>query len=93
MLNNEVELLKMVKSFFNCGVLRQNNNGTVDFEINDFSFLKTILIPHFLKYPLRGTKYLDFLSFKEASHIFENREHLKEEGVNKLYLKKKGGGG
>jgi len=32
MLNNEVKLLKMVKSFFNCGVLRQNNNGTVDFE-------------------------------------------------------------
>jgi hypothetical protein len=54
MLDNEVELLKMVKSFFNCGVLRQNNNGTVDFEINDFSSLKTILIPHFLKYPLRG---------------------------------------
>jgi len=81
MLNNEVKLLKMVKSFFNCGVLRKNNNGTVDFEKkNDFSYLKTILIPHFLKYPLRGTKYLDFLSFKdkEASHIFENREHLKE---------------
>jgi len=90
MLDNEVELLKMVKSFFNCGVLRQNNNGTVDFEINDFSSLKTILIPHFLKYPLRGTKYLDFLSFKEASHIFENREHLLEEGVNKLYLLRRG---
>jgi hypothetical protein len=90
MLDNEVELLKMVKSFFNCGVLRQNNNGTVDFEINDFSSLKTILIPHFLKYPLRGTKYLDFLSFKEASHIFENREHLLEEGVNKLFLLRRG---
>jgi hypothetical protein len=90
MLDNEVELLKLVKSFFNCGVLRQNNNGTVDFEINDFPSLKTILIPHFLKYPLRGTKYLDFLSFKEASHIFENREHLKEEGINKLYLLRRG---
>lgn len=66
MLDNEIELLKMVKSFFNCGVIRLNNNGTVDFEINDFSSLKTILKPHFLKYPLRGTKYLDFLSFKEA---------------------------
>jgi hypothetical protein len=90
MLNNEVELLKMVKSFFGCGNIRHNNNGTVDFEINDFSSLKTILIPHFLKYPLRGTKYLDFISFKEASHIFESGEHLKEEGINKLYLLKRG---
>jgi hypothetical protein len=90
MLNNEVELLKMVKSFFGCGVLRENKNGTMDFEINDFSSLKTILIPHFLKYPLRGTKYLDFISFKEASHIFDKGEHLKEEGINKLYLLKKG---
>jgi LAGLIDADG endonuclease len=31
MLNNEVELLRMVKSFFGCGVVRQNKNGTVDF--------------------------------------------------------------
>jgi hypothetical protein len=54
MLNNEVELLKMVKSFFGCGNIRQNKNGITDFEINDFSSLKTILIPNFLKYPLRG---------------------------------------
>jgi LAGLIDADG endonuclease len=86
MLDNEIELLNMVKCFFNCGVLRQNNNGTIDFEINDFFSLNTVLIPHFLEYPLRGTKYLDFLSFKEASHIFENREHLRKEGVNKLYI-------
>jgi len=33
---------------------------------------------------------LDFLSFKEAFYIFENKEHLKEEGINKLYLLKKG---
>jgi hypothetical protein len=86
MLNNEVELLRMVKSFFGCGVVRQNKNGTVDFEINDFISIKNILIPHFLKYPLRGTKYLDFIYFKEASYIFIAKEHLKEEGINKLCL-------
>lgn len=89
MLKNEVELLKMVKSFFGCGVLRENKNDTIDFEINDFSSIKTVLIPHFLKYPLRGTKYLDFTSFKEAFHIFDKRERLKEEGINKLYIKKR----
>lgn len=90
MLNNEIELLKMIKFFFGCGNLRENKNGTTDFEINDFISIKTVLIPHFLKYPLRGTKYLDFTSFKEASYIFDKGEHLKEEGINKLFLLKKG---
>lgn len=89
MLNNEIELLKTVKSFFGCGNLRKNKNGTTDFEINDFTFIKTVLIPHLLKYLLRGTKYLDFTSFKEASYIFDKEEHLKEEGINKLFLLKK----
>lgn len=84
MLENEVELLKMVQSFFDCGVLSQNRDGTVDFLVRDFSSISNIIIPHFLKYPLRGTKYLDFISFKEAFNIFDSREHLTEEGINKL---------
>lgn len=35
---------------------------------------------------MRGTKYLDFISFKEAFYIIENKEHLMEEGMNKLYV-------
>jgi hypothetical protein len=56
----------------------------------DLLSLKNILIPHFLKYPLRGTKHLDFISFKQAFHIIENKEHLTEKGLNKLYLLKMG---
>lgn len=89
MLENEIELLKLVNLFFGCGNTRHNKDGTVDFEVLDLLSIKNILIPHFLKYPLRGTKYLDFISFKKASHIFENGEHLKEEGINKLYSLKK----
>jgi hypothetical protein len=65
-----MELLKMVKNFFNCGNARHNKDGTVDFEVLNFLSLKNIIIPHFLRYPLRGTKYLDFISFKEA--LWEN---------------------
>lgn len=52
--------------------------------------LKKKIIPHFSKYPLRGTKYLYFISFKEAFHIIESKEHLTEEGMNKLYDLSKG---
>lgn len=85
MLSNELALLKMVKSFFDCGVLFENKDGSVDFIICDISSIKDKVIPHFLRYPLRGTKYLDFLSFKEAFIIIKNKEHLSEEGLFKLY--------
>jgi len=86
MLNNETELLTMVKSFFNCGILwNYPKDGTIRFRITDKSSIKKKLIPHFLKYPLRGTKYLDFIFFIEAFNIIENKEHLTNEGLNTLY--------
>lgn len=76
----------MVKSFFNCGNLwSYSKDGSIRFRVNDFSSIKSLVIPHFLKYPLRGTKYLDFISFKEAFYIIEIKEHLTEEGLKKIY--------
>jgi len=91
MLENETELLSMVKSFFNCSTLwHYHKDGTVWFKVQDISSIKNKIIPSFFKYPLRGTKYLDFISFKEAFHIIERKEHLIEEGMNKLYNLSKG---
>jgi LAGLIDADG endonuclease len=86
MLGNETELLNMVKLFFGCGVLYYSKDGFVSFAVQDFSSIKNKVIPHFLEYPLRGTKYLDFLSFKEAFEIINKKEHLFEEGINKFYI-------
>ena len=84
MLNNEVELLNMIKYFFNCGFILHNKDGSIDFTIRDINSINSILMPHFLNYPLRDTKYLDFLSFKEAINIINSKEHLTEKGINKL---------
>lgn len=87
MLENETKLLSMVKSFFNCGKLwHYPKDNSVRFRIQDISSIKNKVIPHFLKYPLRGTKYLDFLVFKEVFNIIENKDHLTDEGLNKLYI-------
>lgn len=72
MLENETELLPMIRSFFNCGILwHYRKDDTVWFRVQDISSIKNNIIPHFLKYPLRGTKYLYFLSFKEAFDIIK----------------------
>lgn len=86
MLQNETELLKMVKFFFGCGVLYYSKDGFVSFAVQDFYSIKNKIIPHFLKYSMRGTKYLDFISFKEAFDIIYKKEHLSEEGIDKLYI-------
>jgi hypothetical protein len=89
MLQNETELLKMVKLFFGCGVLYYSKDGFISFAVQDFSSIKKKIIPHFLKYPLRGTKYLDFISFKEAFNIIDKKEHLSEEGIDKFVFIRK----
>jgi len=52
MLNNEMELLTGLKSFFNCGFISVNKDGSVDFLVRDIKSLNEIIIPHFINYPL-----------------------------------------
>lgn len=85
MLNYEAELLHMVKSFFNCGTLLHSKDGFVCFVISDISSIKHKVIPHFLKYPLRGTKYLDFIAFRKAFQVIESKSHLLEKGLDELF--------
>jgi hypothetical protein len=84
MLTNETELLTMVKSFFKCGTNVIGKNGTISFEVKDINSLNKYIIPHFSNYPLRGTKYLDFLTFKETLDVIISKEHLTKEGLNKI---------
>jgi hypothetical protein len=84
MLTNETELLSLVKSFFKCGSNVIGKNGTISFEVKDINSLNEYIIPHFSNYPLRGTKYLDYSTFKEALAIINSKEHLTKEGLKKI---------
>lgn len=84
MLSNEIELLQDVKLFFYCGVIAVNKDGSVDFLVRNIKALNDIVLPHFLNYPLRGTKYLDFINFKDAIDLINKKEHLTKVGLDKL---------
>lgn len=85
MLNNEVELLNMVKDYFGCGYISVDVKlGSLTFNVRDINSINKIIIPHFSKFPLRGTKYLDFFSFKKALDLINLKEHLTEQGINKI---------
>jgi len=55
-------------------------------KIND---IITYIIPFFDKYKIEGSKYKDYVNFKEAAILIKNKEHLTEKGLNKIIELKK----
>ena len=84
MLANETYLLNMVKFFFKCDNMVISKEGSVSFEVKDINYLNKYTIPHFDNYPLRDTKYLDFLTIKKVLDIINSKRHLTEEGISEI---------
>lgn len=84
MLVNETALLKKVQAFFERGSINIDDKyGTIDYLVRDKISLKVIK-NHFIKYPLRGSKFLDFEDFKQALELMEQNLHRSEEGLKLL---------
>lgn len=60
-----------IQNYFKCGNINIDNRATEGFKfvVNNRSDIKNIIIPHFEKYPLVGSKHLDFLAFKYAVNL------------------------
>ena len=84
MLENESSLLEAIKLFFKCGNMFKGKDGSLSYIVKDIDSINNKIIPHFNNYPLRGTKYLDFISFKEALYIIYSKRHLTLEGINEI---------
>ena len=52
--------------------------------IISFGIKLALIKKHFIKYPLRGTKFLDFYDFVQALELMEQNLHRSEEGVKLL---------
>ena len=65
---NDVGLICALKNYFNAGTLSLLRLSTNCFtlEINNIETIKTVIIPFFEKYPLKGTKYFDFIYKKKV---------------------------
>jgi len=79
MLDKELTLLKQVQSYFGVGNIYISKKGVADYIVQDKEGIK-IIVNHFNKYPLRGTKYLDFLDFAKVLEMILNRYHNTYEG-------------
>lgn len=66
-----------LRSYFGCGsvVLDNKNSNTYKFQVTNLRDIRGIIIPHFMEYPLVGSKQLDFLSWYDA--IYSNNDLTK----------------
>ena len=87
---DEKPILEMLQSFFGCGRiydLKYKRYGWmphVKYHVRGLKEITEIIIPFFVKYPLKGKKAKDFKLFCEAAEIFRKKEHLTEEGIREL---------
>lgn len=58
---------------------------SIRYAVTDITSLSSsAAVPFFRKYPLRSTKYYDFLDFAQAVELIYNKEHLTVTGKEKL---------
>jgi hypothetical protein len=83
-------LLNSIVRFFNCGYVSQYKNREVcEFVVTKINDIIVHIIPFFDEYQIKGTKYNNYLKFKQATVIIKNKEHLTEKGFNKIIDLKK----
>ena len=81
----DLELLKRVHEFFGCGAIRYSRGDrTYKFESRAVSDLTRLIIPHFVDYPLAGSKARDFEIFAEICQLVRSSQHLNKGVLAKI---------
>ena len=91
------EILHHLQQFFNCGVVRHRIDdrptfsNCLEYQVRKYEDIKTIIIPFFQKHPLRfKSKKHAFARFVELAACFEAREHLSDQGFERMKVLARG---
>lgn len=83
--SRDIILLENIGLYFSCGKINNYKNREIcELVVTRIDDIVTHIIPFFEKYPIRGSKYNNYLYFKEAAFIIKNKEHLTSEGMDKI---------
>ena len=80
----DTDLLKELVNYFNCGRYSLSSLGAGDFIVTKFEDIYTKIIPFFNKYPLQGSKSLDFSDFNSVAELMKNKAHITSEGFESI---------
>lgn len=83
-----LSLLQEIQAYFG-GVGRISVGTNCAYFVSSTKDLITVIIPHFVKYPLITKKQQgDFLLFKSVVEMVKNKEHLTMKGLHKIVSNK-----
>ena len=78
-------ILKDIKSFFDCGTLYYyKNKQVISYAVLDINNINKIIIPHFERYPLITQKLGDYVLWKNIIELMNEKIHLNKEGLKKI---------
>ncbi len=80
----DVQVLHALKAYFGCGVVRRNNGDRQAYRVRDRRCLLDVIVPFFIKHPLKTSKNVDFLKFRRVLLAMEDGSHLTPEGVEEI---------
>ena len=67
------------------GVISKHGETLTNYSIRSIKDIQSV-VNHFDKFPLKTQKINDYKLFKLAFNIIKNKEHLTQEGINKLLV-------
>jgi hypothetical protein len=95
LIEKDKEILDELKKFFGCGNVyfqrdrRANHQDCYRYEVANRGDLEKIIIPFFKRNSLQlRSKKSDFEMFCRILEMVQNKEHLTESGLRKIYLLK-----
>lgn len=80
---DELPLLQFFKETFQCGSIYSDKNKC-EYIVTDIDALNCIFMPIFSEFLLNSSKYLNYLSFKEAFNIRLSGNHLTPESRSRM---------
>lgn len=76
-------LLKLIQNYFGGNIGYRKSQNTYYYGSTSFGSAKNVIY-YFDKYHLLSSKHINFLKWRKAYIIVQNKDHLNEEGLNKI---------
>ena len=80
----DVQVLHALKAYFGCGVVRVNHADRMAYRVQSAKHLQQIIVPFFMKHPLKTKKNVDFRKFRQVLLKMERGIHLTSDGVEEI---------
>jgi hypothetical protein len=83
--SRDVDLLTSFVDYMKVGfITKDSNKPACSYAVIGFNDVVKTIIPFFEKYPLYGSKQLDFILFLEIASLMKEKIHLTNEGLNNI---------